>query len=92
MKDRQSKFLLGLSTVALTVLTVGLPATWAGEVFLTGHDPDFHSQSSVGAEKLLRAGLSFVTGGTYDDGAATKFLWVESRIPTPGGHLIGRMD
>ena len=61
----------------------------AGPVFLTGHDPDFHAQGSTGAQNLLRAGLSYVTGGTFDDGAATKFLWVESRIATPSGHLIG---
>ena len=29
------------------------------------------------------------TGGTYDDGAATKFLWVESRISPPAGHEAG---
>ena len=63
----------------------------AGAVFLTGHDPDFHAQDSVGAENLLRSGLNFVTGGTFDDGAATKFLWVESRISTPGGHRIGEL-
>ena len=61
----------------------------AGPIFLTGHDPDFHAQGDFGAQNLLNAGLSFVTGGTHklDDG--NKFLWVESRIPTPGGHLIG---
>jgi len=61
----------------------------AGPIFLTGHDPDFHAQSSTGAQNLLKEGLNFVTGGTFDDGPATKFLWVESRISPPGGHLIG---
>ena len=69
-----------------------------GPVFLTGHDPDFHAQFDAGARNLLRAGLSFVTNGTYNlagdgdsdsDDDGTKFLWVESRIPTPGGHRIG---
>ncbi len=78
---------LGLM-VAAAALFVGTPAS-AGPIFLTGHDPDFHAQGSVGAQNLLRSGLNFVTGGTFDDGAATKFLWVESRIATPGGHLIG---
>lgn len=61
----------------------------AGPIFLTGHDPDFHAQSGA-ATNLMRTGLSFATTGTFDDGASTKFLWVESR-PTsvPGGHLIG---
>jgi len=64
--------------------------TWAGPVFLTGHDPDFHTQSGAGAT-LLRTALSFVTGGTYNDtnAATPKFLWVESSIPIPGGHLRG---
>lgn len=80
-------------------------ATWAGPVFLTGHDPDFHAQGTNSARNLLRSGLGFVTGGTYinavDGGVgsltlgAGQFLWVEGRvgdslIPSlPGGHLIG---
>jgi hypothetical protein len=63
----------------------------AGPVFITGHDPDFHSQDSAGAKNLLREGLNFVTGGTFDDGAATKFLWVESRISPPSGYRVGEL-
>lgn len=63
-------------------------ATQAGPIFLTGHDPDFHAQGSVGAQNLLRTALNFVTGGTYS-GGVTKFLWVESDISPPAGHLIG---
>ena len=78
--------------LALTMTLCLAPAfAWAGPVFLTGHDPDFHAQESVGAKNLLREGLNFVTGGTFDDGAATKFLWVESRISPPAGHLIGEL-
>lgn len=62
---------------------------WGGPIFLTGHDPDFHAQSSGGAQNLLDAGLSFVTGATHDLSDGNKFLWVESRIPTPSGHRIG---
>lgn len=63
----------------------------AGAVFLTGHDPDFHTQPGLGfGDDLLATGLSFVTGSTYNDGnAATKFLWVESNIAAPGGHVKG---
>lgn len=65
-------------------------SSWAGPVFLTGHDPDFHSQGDAGAQNLLDAGLSFVTGGTHDLDDGNKFLWVESRPNSvPGGHLIG---
>lgn len=64
----------------------------AGPVFLTGHDPDFHAQDSVHARNLLSNGLSFVTGGTFDDAApAKKFLWVESNIAPPGGFRVGKL-
>ena len=77
-----------VAAAATGVLTLAGPAM-AGAIFLTGHDPDFHTQAGNGAN-LLRAGLNFVTGGTYNDhNAATKFLWVESAIPIPGGHLRG---
>jgi hypothetical protein len=63
----------------------------AGEVFLTGHDPDFHSQPGLGnGDNLLAKALAFVTGGTFNDGLApTKFLWVESNIAAPSGHVKG---
>jgi len=70
---------LGISVANITV---------AGPIFLTGHDPDFHAQSSAGAQNLLTAGLNFVTGNTTFSGS-DKFLWVESRISPPSGHLIG---
>lgn len=76
-----------------TLAGAALPGTsHAGAIFLTGHDPDFHSQPGAGAgSTLLATGLSFVTGGTYNDhnSATKKFLWVESTIPVPGGHLRG---
>ena len=69
----------------------GAEAGIGGDIFLTGHDPDFHAQGEAGAKNLLDVGLSFATGGTHDDGnnPNTKFLWVESRIAPPSGHLIG---
>jgi hypothetical protein len=65
----------------------------AGAVFLTGHDPDFHSQPGAGlGHDLLETALSYVTGGSYNTGAA-KFLWVEAAPADlggiPGGHLYG---
>lgn len=77
---------LAAAVAVTTVLGVGAQA---GPIFLTGHDPDFHAQDSVHAQNLLRTGLSYVTGGTFDDGAATKFLWIESRITVPSGHRVG---
>lgn len=73
---------------------LGPSLSWAGPIFLTGHDPDFHAQDSLGARHLLTAGLNFVTGGTFN-GGVKKFLWVEGLFPSdfpsglPGGHRIG---
>jgi hypothetical protein len=77
-----------LRTLAATALLVAASSVLAGPVFLTGHDPDFHAQGSVGAQNLLNSGLNFVTNGTYN-GGVQKFLWVESQIAPPSGHLIG---
>ena len=84
----QRMLLAGICAAAALALS---GAASAGPVFLTGHDPDFHAQDSAGAQDLLRAGLNFVTGGTYADTnpATKKFLWVESRVSPPGGHRIG---
>lgn len=79
------------AATSAALLLAAASVSTAGPVFLTGHDPDFHAQDSAGAANLLRSGLSFVTGGTFDDGAATRFLWVESRIAPPGGHRIGEL-
>jgi len=75
-------------TVALAavVLCAAVGAN-AGPIFLTGHDPDFHSQGSVGAQNLLRTGLNFVTNNTV--GTGQKFLWVESFLSPASGHRVG---
>ncbi len=80
-----------LAVAALAIAVIfGTTPVWAGPIFLTGHDPDFHAQGSAGAANLLRAGLNFVTGNTLTDGVH-KFLWVESRISPPGGHRTGEL-
>lgn len=87
----------------LALSAAGVSPVWAGPIFLTGHDPDFHAQLEAGARNLLTSGLAFVTGGTYVPGQTFsgtstlggKFLWVEGRIgdpglpSLPGGHLVG---
>src|SRR5436309_403029 len=60
----------------------------AGNVFITGHDPDFHAQDDPHAVVLLETGLSFVTGGTFNQ-AGSKFLWVESNDAVTSGHRFG---
>jgi len=72
--------------VALFSILAFTTVASAGPIFLTGHDPDFHSQDNAGAANLFRTGLNFVDGDITD---TNKFLWVESRIATPGGHRIG---
>jgi hypothetical protein len=67
----------------------------AGNVFLTGHDPEFHTQAGSGID-LFGIGLGFVSGGSYNDTtntlalpSGTKILWVEGKTPVLGGHLRG---
>lgn len=84
--------LKSLFVAAGAALTLCAPVTaQAGQVFLTGHDPDFHAQPSLGVGgRLLDVALGFVTGNTHRDGSsAQKFLWVESNIAAPSGHVKG---
>jgi hypothetical protein len=78
-----------IKLVALAAIVTLSNMAIAGPVFLTGHDPDFHAQLDGGAANLLRTGLDFVTGGTATLNDGNKFLWVESRISPPAGHLVG---
>lgn len=75
-----------IAVIVMAVLVFASRAQ-AGPIFLTGHDPDFHSQDSVHARNLLTAGLQFVTGNTYASGQ--KFLWVESFLSPTSGHRVG---
>jgi hypothetical protein len=62
--------------------------SYAGAVYLTGHDPDYHAQGQVSGQHQLTTALNFVTGGTYNAGTE-KFLWVESHLAPTGGHRRG---
>lgn len=79
-----------LLTTTMSVCVLASNRAEAGPIFLTGHDPDFHAQDSSGARNLLRAGLNYVTGGTYNDNVH-KFLWVESRLPLTSGYRFGEL-
>src|SRR5690349_22299083 len=35
-------------------------ADTVGSIFVTGHVPDFHGQSSIGAANLFKAGMTYV--------------------------------
>ena len=77
------------ATLVSSLLIAATGAATAGPIFLTGHDPDFHTQAGAGAN-LLRTGLSFALGGpaNFNDNIH-KTLWVESFLPVTGGHLRG---
>jgi hypothetical protein len=80
--------LLAIIGAGILLLSTSLSPAEAGNIYITGHDPDFHAQAQVSGQTQLRVGLDFVTGGTFDDGLQ-KFLWVESRLAPPGGFLLG---
>ena len=66
---------------------------WAGSIFLTGHDPDFHAVSSVGAQNINQTAIGFILDPAFNSvvaGGVTKFLFVESSIAPPGGHRVGK--
>jgi hypothetical protein len=78
---------------ALAVLFLVSHIANAGAIFITGHDPDFHAQLNVGAQNINQAAITFIMDPSFNlaaSGGATKFLFVESTIPTPGGHLVGK--
>lgn len=56
----RAKSLITIFSIAILSLC---STAWAGPIFLTGHDPDFHAQGSTGAANLLKSGIAFVTGG-----------------------------
>jgi hypothetical protein len=76
---------VGVWALAFSLLAV---QAQAGPIFLTGHDPDFHAQSSGGAQNFLTVSLDYVMGGLLNDNVH-KFLWVESLLPAIGGHVVG---
>lgn len=71
------KLLVCLAVGALIPLAPAL----AGNVFVTGHDPIWHSGfpgNPLGARNMATAGIDFARGGS-----ALPFLFVESEAPTP---------
>ena len=87
--------LLGKTLLALFSLALALSANpaSAASLFLTGHDPDFHASGSTGAQNINNAAINFIMDPIFNlavFGGATKFLFVESTIATPGGHRIGK--
>lgn len=80
------------------ILTIALSvagAASAGSIFLTGHDPDFHAfigGNATGAININNAAIDFILDPGFNSFAATAtldFLFVESFISPPGGHVNG---
>lgn len=68
---------------------------WGGSIFLTGHDPDFHAivgGNATGAQHINQDAITFITDPAFNPfaaGGVDKFLFVESSISPPGGHVDG---
>lgn len=82
-------------SLTITVLFFASATSNAGSIFLTGHDPDFHASqggNAGGAQNINKAAIGFIMDpafNSYAAGGATKFLFVESNIVPPGGHVVG---
>lgn len=79
--------------VLLAVFALLLPA---GSIFLTGHDPDFHALlggNATGAQNINKAAISYITDpgfNPYKAGGVNKWLFVQSNIVPPAGHVNGK--
>ena len=89
-------FRFAIHTLALAALTLAAALSPAvGSIFLTGHDPDFHATlggNTPGARNINKKAIGFVMDPLFNPYVAngiTKFLFVESNIAVPGGHLVG---
>lgn len=82
--------------VGMLCAMLGTGVSYAGSIFLTGHDPDFHATlggNGTGAQNINKTAIGYVTDPGFNPfatGASDKFLFVESNIPVPGGHTQGK--
>ena len=71
--------------IVLAAILLVLPSrALAGSIFITGHDPIWHSGiggNFVGAKNLATAGIEFARNGS-----ALPFLFIESNDPVPAGN------
>lgn len=86
---------LGMLTGMLLIVGTTATPTLAGSLFLTGHDPDFHGifgSNTAGARNLNTTAIGFITNPTFNpftNSGIGKFLFVQSNISPPGGHVNG---
>ncbi|KAF2070534.1 hypothetical protein CYY_008152 [Polysphondylium violaceum] len=64
---------------------------WQGNIFLSGHDADFHGLPGFGnGRPFLIKSLDFITKNTWNDLTAPnrkKFLFIESKMPATGSDV-----
>jgi hypothetical protein len=86
-----------VTTICVAVLSCAITtrADIVGSIFLTGHDPDFHAflgGNTTGAQDITKTAIDFITDPGFNPFAAggiDKFLFVESSIAPPSGHVDG---
>lgn len=73
------------AALALAAATLCAPV-FAGSIFITGHDPDFHAfvgGNTAGAANILNDGIAFAK-----DGSALPLLYIhDEATPVLGGHV-----
>jgi hypothetical protein len=71
--------------IVLAAILLVLPSrALAGSIFITGHDPTWHSNfggNVVGAQNLATTGIEFARNGS-----SLPFLFIESNDPVPSGN------
>jgi PEP-CTERM motif len=88
-----------VTAICVAVLSCALTsrADIVGSIFLTGHDPDFHAylgSNATGAQDITQAAIDFVMDPGFNPfvaGGIDKFLFVESSISAPAGHVDGEL-
>lgn len=88
-----ANLLLRVAVVMLIVIGTWSGPVLAGSIVLTGHDPDFHAAfSEAGEITFNQRAIAYVMDPAFNAfkaGGVNKFLFVESQIPVPGGHVDG---
>ncbi len=88
-----ANLLLSVTVVMLIVIGTWSGPVLAGSIVLTGHDPDFHAVfGEAGEITFNQSAIQFVMDPAFNSfkaGGVNKFLFVESQISPPGGHVDG---
>lgn len=94
MKHSKTVWLTARLVFGGVMLATVCGASYAGAIFLTGHDPDFHASlggNTTGARDINTTAINYIMDPGFNSfvAAAPKFLFVESTIPVPSGHTNG---